>query len=101
MPAKKNTSPKNFESALTELEEMIDEMDSGDLSLEELITNYERGAKLINDCESILDSARKRLDLIQIKPLTKNEPTSSTPSDSDDPESTSKISNDDDEIRLF
>jgi len=101
MPQKKKHAENRFESALSELEEMIEAMDAGDLSLEALISHYEKGAKLINDCESILDTARKRLDLIQVKSLTKNEPESSIHSDSEDSESNNTISNDDDEIRLF
>jgi exodeoxyribonuclease VII small subunit len=101
MPPKKKEKLPSFEQALEELEEMVDTMESGELTLEELITSYERGAKLVSHCESVLDGARKRLDLITLKPKPseasneKSQPEASA--DSDEPQSNSN----DDEIRLF
>ena len=101
MPPKKKEKLPSFEQALEELEEMVDTMESGDLTLEELITSYEHGAKLISHCESVLDGARKRLDLITLKTKPseggneKSKPGAS--SDTDKPQNNSN----DDEIRLF
>ena len=103
-PPKKEKAP-SFEDALEELETMVETMESGQLPLEKLITNYERGAALISHCESVLGDARKRLELITLKPKptpqteegnSKNstqESSSESPQDSND--------NNDDEIRLF
>ena len=97
---KKKPSSKSpsFEEALGELEEMVETMETGQLQLEKLIANYERGAELINHCEDVLSNARKRLELITLKPkaireeanndLTKDEVSTST-------------NDNDDEIRLF
>ncbi|MFK7911643.1 MAG: exodeoxyribonuclease VII small subunit [Akkermansiaceae bacterium] len=101
MPPKKIEKLPSFEQALEELEEMVDTMESGELALEELITSYERGAKLVSHCESVLDDARKRLELITINPKSPNDGAKeSTPSASSDDDAPSPTSNDD-EIRLF
>ena len=96
----------SFEDALEELEKMVETMESGQLPLEELITNYERGAQLISHCESVLGDARKRLDLITLKPKAGGSNSSQDISENPDTEDTpgdSSPSNDtnDDEIRLF
>ncbi len=108
-PKKEKSSPKekapSFEEALEELEAMVETMESGQLPLEQLITNYERGAALISHCESVLGDARKRLELITLKPKptpqdedgnrknSTQESSPESPHDSND--------NNDDEIRLF
>lgn len=101
MPPKKNKDTKlpNFEDSLEELEDMVESMESGQLALEELIATYERGAKLINNCESLLDDARKRLELITLEPKT-SEKKHHDSATADNDEAPSKQS-DDDEIRLF
>lgn len=103
MPAgkKKAKDLPNFEDSLDELEEMVDTMDSGQLALEELISTYERGAKLIAHCESMLDGARKRLELIKLEPATtKNSGNTKHQPDGEDNTPDQNPSNDD-EIRLF
>lgn len=89
MPAKKTAKKKlNFEQSIEELEAIVTSMEEDQLSLEELIENYERGAILHKNCESFLTSAKTRLEKIHQTPTT--EPTSKNQSPSDD-----------DEIRLF
>ena len=68
MPAKKAKKLPSFEEALEELEEMVETMESGDQTLEQLVSTYERGAKLLSHCDAILGDARKRLDLITLTP---------------------------------
>ena len=116
-PAKKEKSSKqdkqvkqvkapSFEDALEELESMVETMESGELPLEKLITSYERGAKLISHCESVLSDARKRLDLITLKPKSALEGSKSDLTDDSNPEDAQEGTppsndNNDDEIRLF
>ncbi len=80
----KQSLPK-FEDSLKRLEEIIEQMDSDQLPLEELITKYEEGNNLRKHCEDLLKSARKRLETVK---------ESSTPSPA-------AITDNDDEIRLF
>ena len=41
----------SFEDALKELEEIVNSLEKGDISLEDAIKAYERGTQLKNDCE--------------------------------------------------
>lgn len=96
--ASKNTSPPSFEQAMEQLEGMVEQMESGDLPLEELIGHYEQGAKLITRCEQILGDARKRLDLITLTPSP--DPGDAGTTSTNDGANTPDTDNDD-EIRLF
>ena len=99
MPRSKKDKSPSFEQALSELEDMVETMESGQLPLEKLIANYEHGAELIAHCETVLDDARKRLELVTLKPTTTDTPKNST--NDSTVESPSIHANDDDEIRLF
>jgi exodeoxyribonuclease VII small subunit len=101
MPRSKKNNEPSFEQALEELETMVETMDSGQLPLEKLISNYERGAKLIAHCETVLDNARKRLDLLTLKPAASSNDTPSLPSTSQSADNDNTHHGDDDEIRLF
>ncbi len=67
--AKKNqTSPKNFEEALTELEGILAEIESGGVGLEESLLKYERGTFLIQHCRGVLTTAEKQVELLSKTP---------------------------------
>lgn len=50
-----------FEAALQELEEVIARLETGGLTLEETVALYERGQKLVAQCNAALDQAELRL----------------------------------------
>ena len=56
-----------FEEALKSLEEIVDELNNGDLELEKAITAYERGIKLKSICEKKLKNAEQRIENIKIE----------------------------------
>lgn len=58
-------TPPSFEQALKELEDIVRKLESGDLSLDESITLYERGQVLKGLCEARLADARMRIEQIQ------------------------------------
>lgn len=95
-----STQP-TFEEALTGLETIVEEMEHEHLALEDLVAHYEKGSALLGRCESILQSARDRIELITLRnhneiPLdstTKSVNLTELPDDSDD--------DDDNDIRLF
>ena len=63
--AKKNqTPPKDFEDALRELEQILGEIERGEVGLEESLVKYERGNFLIQHCQTILNSAEKQIELL-------------------------------------
>jgi exodeoxyribonuclease VII small subunit len=55
----------DFETALAELEELVDQMEAGDLSLEDSLKAFERGVKLTRHCQAALRSAE-----LKVKKLT-------------------------------
>jgi exodeoxyribonuclease VII small subunit len=54
----------SFETAYAELEQIISKLDEGSLPLEESVALYERGRKLSEHCQSLLDKAELRVNQI-------------------------------------
>lgn len=54
----------SFESALAELEKIIDRLEAGDVELEESISLYERGAKLRQHCDVTLKAAKEKIEKV-------------------------------------
>ena len=50
-----------FEEGLKKLEELVTQLDDGDLSLEESISYYEIGIKLKSHCEKLLRTAELKI----------------------------------------
>lgn len=61
----KATAPKDFESALAELEKIVAQMESGKLSLEDSLTAYERGASLLNFCREAISRAEQQVEALE------------------------------------
>lgn len=61
------TADLAFEDALGQLEELVREMESDQMPLEELIGHYERGSALYRVCEKRLDEAHGRIEIIRKK----------------------------------
>ena len=53
-----------FEQAVGKLEKIVEQIESGQIGLEQSIASYEQGIKLIKHCREILDSAEKRIQLL-------------------------------------
>ncbi|MDP9381111.1 MAG: exodeoxyribonuclease VII small subunit [Chloroflexota bacterium] len=51
----------SFEQAYTRLEELIQKLDEGGLSLDEALTCYEEASAMVARCNSVLDAAELRL----------------------------------------
>ncbi len=56
--------PKDFESALTELDALVEKMESGDLPLEQSLTAYQRGTELLKFCEGVLKDAEQKIKVL-------------------------------------
>ena len=95
----------NFEEALEELEGLVEAMENEQLPLEELVANYEKGSKLIAHCQSVLESARERIELItlgnQDESGLENKPATDDVGADPDDEGSPPASQDEDDIRLF
>ena len=57
----------SFEEAIKKLEEVIEVLEAGELSLEESLKGYEEGVKLAADCRKKLDKARGRIEILAKK----------------------------------
>ena len=54
----------SFEQAMKELEDIVRRLESGQVTLDEAVTAYERGAALKRHCESKLQEARTKVEKI-------------------------------------
>ena len=57
----------SFEDALKELEEIVEELNNGEMELEKAIIAYEKGMRLKDICENKLKDAQERIEIIQNK----------------------------------
>jgi exodeoxyribonuclease VII small subunit len=62
--AKKEKAPPTFEAALKRLEEVLDSLEHGNLSLEEAVQAFEEGVGLIRFCQGKLDEVERRVELL-------------------------------------
>ena len=63
--AKKAAPPQpDFETAMQELESLVQRMESGDLSLEDSLREFERGVQLTRICQDALKSAEQRVKML-------------------------------------
>jgi exodeoxyribonuclease VII small subunit len=58
-------SAKSFESALKELEIIVQKMEQEDLPLEEALVYFEAGIRLSSDCQKILKTAEQKIEMVQ------------------------------------
>lgn len=66
-----------FEEALKKLEKIVEDLEKGDLSLDEALKKYQDGIELSRACSQRLENARKKIDVLvknkksefELKPL--------------------------------
>ena len=61
MPSSKN-SIKDFEKSLQELEQIVQQMESGELDLAQSLERFEHGIKLAKSCQDTLSSAELKVN---------------------------------------
>ena len=61
MPAKKSAIP-DFETAMKELEEIVESMENDQLTLDESLKQFERGVELSRICQSNLKKAEQKVE---------------------------------------
>ena len=62
MPKKKTTAL--FEDSLTELEQLVSQLEQGDISLEESLKSFERGVTLTRVCQKALQEAEQKVQVL-------------------------------------
>ncbi len=54
----------DFEKSLDKLEQLIEDMESGELSLEQSLKAFEQGVKLTRECQTALSDAEQKVQLL-------------------------------------
>ena len=55
---------QKFEDALKALEGVVEQLEKGDLSLDETLSEYESGVKLYKQCISLLEAAERKIQIL-------------------------------------
>lgn len=55
---------KNFEKSMEELEKVVAELEKGDLTLDQMLSRFEKGVALSKECTAFLDEAEKRVNIL-------------------------------------
>ena len=59
-----NPNPIPFEEALGELQQIVSSLETGQVSLEQSLAQFERGVSLVSHCKSLLDQAHQRVEIV-------------------------------------
>ena len=62
--AKRSKKTPDFETALAELEGLVEQMEQGDLSLDESLKQFERGVELTRACQTALKEAEQKVQIL-------------------------------------
>ncbi len=65
--SKKKTDPISFEDALSELEALVEQMEGGEMSLEQSLGAFERGIALTKQCQQALQAAEQKVEILTAK----------------------------------
>jgi exodeoxyribonuclease VII small subunit len=79
MTRKKSSTP-GFEESLAALEKLVEQMEQGDLSLEDSLQHFEQGVKLSRSCQQALREAEQKVAIL----MQKNAQDSIEPFESED-----------------
>lgn len=60
--SKKTETGPDFEKTLAELEKLVVNLEEGDLSLDESLSDFKRGIELTRQCQSVLDNAQQTVE---------------------------------------
>ncbi len=63
MAQKKQKTP-DFETALKELETLVERMENGESSLEDSLKDFERGIELTRSCQTALAEAEQKVEIL-------------------------------------
>jgi exodeoxyribonuclease VII small subunit len=59
-----DTTIKDFEAAIAELESVVKKLEDGEMSLEQSLALYERGVQLSRFCHARLEEAERRIEIL-------------------------------------
>lgn len=62
--ANKQTSGQSYEAALEDIERIVEQLESGELSLEDSLAVFEKGVGLTKYCYQKLDEIEKKIEIL-------------------------------------
>jgi exodeoxyribonuclease VII small subunit len=62
--SKKDQTKKKFEAALEELEQIVEQLESGELSIEDSLAAFEKGVGLVKVCNQKLSDVERKIELL-------------------------------------
>ena len=76
----KSTPETGFEQSLSELENLVEQLESGELSLDQSLKQFKRGVELTRHCQGILEQAQQVVEQL----IDANDESSAVPFESSD-----------------
>lgn len=78
---KKPPATPDFESALKELETLVEQLEGGELALADSLSHFERGVALSRECHDLLEQARLKVTELNNEdaPATDQDPDQESP----------------------
>lgn len=55
---------EKFEDSINKLEEIVNKLEAGDVTLDESLSLFEQGIKLSKSCQKMLDNAEKKVSVL-------------------------------------
>jgi len=71
----KKADDNNFDKSRERLEEIVQQMEAGELSLDDMMTRFEEGSRLVKQCSTKLREVENKIEkLVSLQDAEKTEP---------------------------
>lgn len=67
------TKPIHFEKTMIELEEIVMQLEKGELSLEDSLKQFEKGITLARRCQEVLSQAEQKIEMLNLSNIKDSE----------------------------
>ncbi len=64
------TTPKNFETAIEQLENIVNQIDDSDIELDVALSKYQEGMKLVKFCQDKIQDAEQKIKILDLESNT-------------------------------
>lgn len=58
------TKPIQFEKSITELQDIVTQLEKGELSLEDSLKQFEKGISIARKCQDVLNQAEQKIEFL-------------------------------------
>ena len=62
--APQDDAPPKFEEGLAELQQIVQQLETGQLGLDEALDKYQRGIEVLKQCHSVLKTTERKIELL-------------------------------------